>query len=79
MPNSMPSIHKETAMKALTQDEIQFVSGGDGVTNSEANQVIGRVIGEAWHGLSSVEGVLGMALGPGGMIAGSLLHYKLHH
>lgn len=66
-------------MKALAQGEIQFISGGDGVTNSEANKVIGSMIGEIWHGLSSTEGVLGMALGPGGMIAGALLHYKLQH
>lgn len=66
-------------MKALTQREIGLVCGGDGVTNSEADKVIGGFLGSVWHGLSSKEAVFGMALGPNGMIAGAIIHFKLNH
>ena len=66
-------------MKALTFNELQLVSGGEGVSNSEANKVIGGVIGEVWHGLTSWEGIIGMTMAPGGAIVGIWVHYKLHH
>ena len=64
-------------MKALSVEEVLSVSGG--MSDSEANQIIGDALGTAWHGISSTEGIIGMALGPGGMIAGAIIHFKLRH
>lgn len=66
-------------MRSITLDEVGVVSGGEGVTNSEANQIIGAALGEAWHGLTSVEAVIGSALGPAGAALGAWVHYKLQH
>lgn len=65
-------------MQHLSMEDVNLVAGG-GITDSQANQAIGQAIGEAYHGLSSIEGRIGSVLGLGGMIAGAMLHYKLHH
>ncbi len=65
-------------MKVLSAEDILPVSGG--LSDSEANQIIGDAVGSAWHGLTSKEGMTGLFLGGiGGAIAGSIIHFKGRH
>jgi hypothetical protein len=65
-------------MKILSAEEILSVSGG--LSDSEANQIIGDALGTAWHGLTSKEGMTGLFLGGiGGAIAGSIIHFNSRH
>ena len=65
-------------MKALSVEEVLSVSGG--LSDSDANQIIGDTVGIAWHGLTSKEGMTGLLLGGiGGAIAGSIIHFKGQH
>lgn len=64
-------------MRALAISEIGTVCGG--VSDNEANQAIGKVVGDVWHGITSAEGRIGGLFGVGGLIAGVVLHYQLQH
>jgi len=64
-------------MRTLAVNEVHAVSAG--LSDSEANQIIGQTIGEAFHGVASVEGLIGGIFGPVGLIAGAMAHYKLRH
>ena len=66
-------------MRALAPSEVSAISGGDSVTESEANDAIGRVAGEVWHVVSSREFIVGMMFGGGGMLAGMAIHQYLYH
>lgn len=65
-------------MRSIAVEELGCISGA-GLTDSQANQIIGEAIGAAWHGITSTEGQIGSVFGLGGMIAGSIIHFKLHH
>lgn len=66
-------------MNVLTFNEIQAVAGGNGMTNSEADKIIGKSIGDVIHGMKSTEALIGGLFGPVGFVAGAVLHFKLKH